>query len=91
MGEIKISYAELENKILELREVRSSWGSYNKRKKPEISGSGKTAIMADEIAELYLKLYDSVCRLCDNSISYLENIKNNINDTDEELANAFKE
>lgn len=47
--------------------------------------------MADEIAELYLKLYDSVCRLCDNSISYLENIKNNINDTDEELANAFKE
>ena len=26
MGEIKISYAELENKILELREVRSSWG-----------------------------------------------------------------
>ena len=37
MGEIKISYAELENKILELREVRSSWGSYNNRKKPEIS------------------------------------------------------
>lgn len=90
MGEIKISYAELENKILELREMRSSWENYN-RKKPEISGSGKTAIMADETAELYLKLYDSVCRLCDNSISYLENIKNNINNTDEELANAFKE
>lgn len=91
MSEIKISYTELENKIRELRSLRSYWENEVGRDYPESLGSGKTVIIADEVAKLYLKLYQSVCNLYDNSIEYLEKVNANVSNKDEEVADAFKE
>lgn len=90
MGTIKISYSELETKIFELQTMRTDWNNYATKIKPELSGGGMTITVADEVAEAYVKLYKAVCTLCDNTISFMENVKKSVSNTDEEAAEAMK-
>lgn len=87
MAQIKISYDILDTKISELKTLRSSWKT---KVKPTISGGGQTVTVADQVADAYIKLFDMACVLCDNSVSFLENIKNSVDTTDKGAANAMK-
>lgn len=87
---VNISYEELEAKIQELQALRNEWNGYASTIKPTISGGGLAVSVLDEIGDSYVKLYQKVCELCDNTIKFLTNVKNSVDNTEQKAVDALK-
>lgn len=87
---VNISYTELETKIQELQALRAEWDGYSSTNKPAVSGGGMAVSVVDEIGDTYIKLYQKVCELCDNTIKFLTNVKNSVDNTEQKAVDALK-
>lgn len=100
MAEIKINIDELESSIERLQQiaclcdgkttVRGGNFAFN-ASSPEIVGGGKTVGEIEAIANLYQELNADLHGLINNTISFLENVKNSYVESDDKLAQMMKE
>lgn len=71
--EISVSYDGLEEVITEMKNIRKDWTGISVSE-PDFSGSGITPNIVKETVSEFKTIYESICTLMDNTISYLDNV-----------------
>lgn len=70
---ISVSYDELQGVINEMKSTKKKWTGI-KETAPTLSGKGVTLGIVNNSVQDFTAVYNSVCTLMDNTISYLENV-----------------
>lgn len=81
MAEIKINLIEIDSAIQKLNELKTSCENVNMNP-PQTQGGGKVVGEIEEIADTYITVRDNLCLLFENTIMFLQNIRDSygIND-----------
>lgn len=86
MSEIKINLTNLESGISRFNTLARNWGA-NDTLPPVTVGGGSTVNEFEELAQIYKTLNDHMVTLASNTASFLTDIKQSYQESDQKAAN----
>lgn len=89
MSEIKIDIANLDSEIERLKELKKKI-TMNKKNPTSVVGGGGTISNIEKIGNDYKDLEEKMESLVQNTISFMENVKNSYVNSDKKAAKTIK-